>query len=83
MEKATRESFEQWAEKHGWLFTGEGANPSGKQRSYLTPEGDTVIAVYDLAGAFLGAMKVPIIPQAQPRPQPVGQDFLHKLAGKG
>lgn len=75
----TREEFEGWTEKHGWLFTGEGPSPQGgKQRTYLTPQGDTVIGVFELTGKFLGTVKVVPMPPPQPQTKVPGFPFLGK-----
>jgi hypothetical protein len=71
MEKLSRETIEKWAKEQNWLQVAEGANPNGKQITYLSPSGRDVIFVYDLEGNLFGFGHM-----VQSPPQMPGHGFL-------
>jgi len=71
MEKLSRETIEKWTQEHKWLQVAEGANPNGKQITYLTPSGQDVVIVYDLEGNLFGFGHIVQVP-----PQMQGRGFL-------
>lgn len=54
MKQITKEVFSKWVETNNWLMVNEAAQPTGWQRTYLTPSGNMIVVLFDLKGNVLG-----------------------------
>jgi hypothetical protein len=61
-EKLTKQQFEDWAKKHGWLCYEEVANANGRQFDFITPQGNVVAVVIDLEGHLKALVPIPPMP---------------------
>jgi hypothetical protein len=63
MANPTRDEFEKYAKDNHWLKVDEPANPAGRQFNFVTPEGNFVVALFNLEGQLLTAVPMPSMAQ--------------------
>ena len=70
MEKIKTETFETYAKDNGWMQVNEGPTPKGRSLTFLTPQGNFVLALYNLDGQTVEQLSgpPPLIMMQRPMP---------------